>query len=440
MKNRFLNMEAIGFQRTDFFAELTECMERVLLQNNGEKLYAQVLESSSVRAMVKLIRDRFDMNFDFYAERQGDAGITWRHQNANHVFMPNEWRGSKLFQGVYDNLKDKKKTVQFGSVDLKNAKLSGYFSEILFQMVADLNFMTRGMIAGQILSPAELAAIICHELGHGFTYCELFGRAASTNMVLDYLSKKRAEADPKELKVAYVVAKDALDLTADQMTAFEKASTQEELNTLFALTFTASIRSELGLDFYDSVACEQMADQFCVRLGGGKAFLSGLQATTGFTTFGRVESKHDWARTVLTGVFVATSFLVTFKVLLPFYLIAVGACLHQGVTSDTNRQIYDDGRFRPQRILQDLIERLKDSTLSTAEKKELIETIEEYRTKLEEPAYELTLTDHLKLLLNSRHREKINYEALQKQLEAIASNHLFVKAAKFDVLADQSQS
>ena len=440
MKNRFLNMEAIGFQRTDFFAELTSAIERVLKQNKDEVVYSEVLESNSVRDMIKLIRDRFDMNLEIHPTWQNDPGLTWRHQNANHVFLPNEWRGGKLFQGVTDNLKDKKLTVQFGSVDLKAAKLTGYFSDISFQLTTNLELLTRGRMHGLLLTAEEIAAIFCHEIGHGFTYCELFGRLSSTNMVLDYLSKKRAQANPQELKLAYAVVKDTLNLPADQASAIEKAQTQEDLTTILALSFSSSIRSELGIDFYDSVACEQMADQFCTRLGGAKAFLSGLEVLTGFRTFGRVESKYDWAYTVFGGALLATAFAIHAPFVLGLYVLGTAVVLGSSVGSDTNRKIYDDGRFRPQRVLQDLIERLKDSTLRASEKKELIETIEEYRTKIEEPAYELTLTDHLKLLLNSRHREKINYEALQKQLEAIASNHLFVKAAKFDVLADQSQS
>lgn len=440
MRNRVLvpALEAIHFQSTKFFEELTDCF-KALWEQKYKLSYQKLIETPEAQAILECCSRHTKMKVSFSKryENEGPAIIS-APLNPNHIFFFDSARDSRWFADHFVETYGKlRKEAVFGSVDLTNAKVGGYFTEVENELLLPTGFLSSGRCYGVSLTAEECAAITLHEFGHAFTFFEFTARLSTGNQVLAYLSTKLSGGNAEQFNVALVDASRVMNYTQEQQEALKKAKTPAELAVISIAAIQENIRAELGVNMYDATSCEQLADQFATRLGAGPYLVTALEKIGGLEAF----YGH------------ATRFGVYGEIirLLLLTLVAVVAGPMGWVVAGFNYVLlllnvaflgepifnYDNSEFRPKRIKQDLIERLKDRQLTPAEKKATLAQIEVIDKILENKHEYNTLNHYVAILLKSSYRKAYNYEVMQKQLEALANNNLFVKATKLETINHQ---
>lgn len=428
-------LEAIAFQNDELFDEVTKCFKMAWDAGRGYHTYKDMCNSDAIKKMLAAIHKRTGVNLIMCMRYPDDGPAIIPHAiNPNHVFYDDSLKGHpELLDHFRELAKQTKGEVVTGSVDLKNARVTGFFTDVEHELLLPTSMMMNGYLYGTPITAEEAAAIVLHELGHAFTYFEMMTRTARGNCVLGYLAQQQAGGVDK-YKVAVATAGRALGLTKKQEEALEKAKSKED-TMVMVLAFNGDVaRSELGYDLYDATSCEQMADQFATRMGAGMHLITALEKIGGLEQW-KNRHKHTWIlelllyTAILAGGFAAGGIILAYAVfwtslnlLLPVLFANIG-------------WIYDDAEFRPARVMNELVDRLKDRELTSNERTALIENITQLKQIVADKKGYDSLADYLKLLRPSYRRNR-DSELLQKQLEALAANHLFVHAAKLQSLND----
>lgn len=436
MRKGILSLEAIHFQTSGFFEELKKAFEESWAENGSVHNYKEAIESASAKKILEIIKRHTNLTM-VYSTRYPDNGpaIIPASIRPDHVFHNEQLHKDSEFLSYFSTFAQKSKNkVLTGSVDLKNAKVHGFFAEEVNELLLPTDFLCRGSFYGTRMTPGEAAAVVLHEVGHGFTFMEFVTRINSANQVLAYLSDRRLNTTPDHFQVVVANVSKAFGLTKEQQAALEKAKDDKETAVLLLAMNDEKTRSELGVSMYDSVSAEQLADQFATRFGAGPDLIEILDRVGGLEVW-RNRTRYGW---VIDAFFVAVCGLAItvpggIGLLGCYYLILFTLDVaFTGSFGDT----YDNAEHRPARVMQDMVEKLKDKELTSDERKSLIEAVENLQKLIETKKEFPDLAQYVALLLKSSYRKSYNYEILQKQLEAIASNHLFVKSAKLRTIAE----
>jgi len=188
-------------------------------------------------------------------------------------------------------------------------------------------------------------------------------------------------------------------------------------------------RSELGIDYYDSTSCEQMADQFAARFGAGRELVTAMDA------YGDSYRREKYDYLLQATIRACAYTFGLFAMPLLFVLLAlVDGLAVWSFTSSDNAGTYDGDHDRIARIKRDMIHRLKHVKLSASEKKELIDDIEFLDQQQQRVKGYLGLHERIALLISSSHSKKYNFTQLQKNLEMLAASNIHVKAEKISSL------
>ena len=434
MRKGIMSLEAIHFQSSSFFADLTKAISECWSENGQGSAYKDVIKSASAKKILKVIKEHTNLTVE-YSTRYIDAGpaIMPAMIRPDHVFYQDWYRTDAEFLDYFNDFAAKSRNkVLEASVDLKNSKVGGFFAEEKNELMLPTDFLAYGSFYGFSITASEAAAVVLHEIGHAFTFMEFLTRIHSGNQVLAYLNAKRLNLEPEQFKVVVANISSSFGMSKEQAAAIERAKNDEETAVLLMAINESKTRSELGINLYDATSCEQLADQFAARHGAGKELLSVLDKVGGLEVY---ENRHQygWMVDILTGTAViACGLLLGGAWAAVAGLYSAGMILSVVFADQPN--LYDNAEHRPTRIKNDLIERLKDRELTNDERKGLIEIIEIIDKVIAAKKGFPNLSQHIALLLRSSYRKAYNFEILQKQLEAIASNHLFVQSAKLQTL------
>lgn len=436
--NFSISNESIAFQSGEYFRELTEAFKKLWAADLPSRSYSSLIASDEAQALLAVTK-KFTNITCFFSTRwpnQGPATLS-APISPNHIFFDPRLKEYPDFLDMFSELHSKgRKTVVFGSVDVKKSWVEGYFAESKNELLYPTSFLSKGMCYGAQLTAEEAAAIWLHENGHNFTYYEYLTRVNTSNQVLQYLSLKRTAADPEQYHVAVHSVAKAINLTDEQRIALEQAKSGKDLAVISIAVLADQMRAEIGSDFYDASSCEQLADQFATRHGAGMALISALEKIGGLEAYQGNRSR--WGVVVEVLKLVATTMAMFIGALsvvgvvvavIYFFTLIMSVALRHKLS-----QSYDNSEFRPARVRQDLIERLKEPDLTAEEKKELVTTIEQLGEVVAHKKEYGDLSHYIALLVNSSYKKAYKYEMLQKQLEALASNDLFVKATKIGSL------
>lgn len=425
-----LSQEAISFQSTQFFDELTETIEAAWAKD-FRLSYQETIKQPEVLAILAVIKKHTGLTLEYSPRGPGYPAILSAPVSADHIFYT-EWVGNhpEITQLIFKNTKDARKTFVKGSVDIRNAKVTGYFAELKHEFFLTTGLLSNGSIFASRWTARQLAAVILHETGHAFTYMEMLVRTVTSNYVLAWLSTMRSESQPEEYKLAIEKFGRKEAWGADQIEAFQKAQSQEDLAVLTIAETHRKARSELGINYYDSTSCEQMADQFAARFGAGRDLITALEA---YGADGRGRGKNGY---VFQAILRACAY--TFGLFAMPFLLVVLAVLDGVEIAATiglpSAGTYDDDSTRTARIKQDMIYRLKQTKMTTAEKKAVIEDIE-FLDRLQRKTFDhLGLHQRIALLISSSYSKKYNFMQLQKNLESLAASNIHVKAEKISSL------
>ncbi len=424
-----LSQEAISFQSTQFFDELTEAIENAWAKN-FRLSYKDIIKQPEVLAILAVIKKHTGLTLEYSPRGPGYPAILSAPVSANHIFYT-EWVGNhpEITQLIFKNTKDARKQFVKGSVDIRNAKVTGYFAELTHEFFLTTDLLSNGSIMGSRWTARQLAAVILHETGHAFTFMEMLVRTVTSNYVLAWLSTVRSESKPDEYKLAVEKFGKKEAWTPEQIEAFQNAEKQEDLAVLTIAETHRKARAELGINYYDSTSCEQMADQFAARFGAGRDLITALDAYGSY----RPRGKNTY---IVEAMLRACGYAFgLFAMPLFFVVLALLDGLEIAATINLpSAGTYDDDSTRTARVKHDMIYRLKQTQLSASEKKTLIEDIE-FLDQMERKAVSYPgLHQRIALLISSSYTKKYNFTQLQKNLEALAASNIHVKAEKISSL------
>lgn len=149
-----------------------------------------------------------------------------------------------------------------GSIDYKNNRVSGVFSEYPFVVTYSL-----AMFDGS-LTVDELAAVLAHELGHAFTALSTLGFTIVTSAVtggIEDVFERYATNEDVKIKVARSVVMSTNPNTREEIRPRKEILISHVLNNMDGL-----YKNYSGMDYLRIESLELLADQYANRLGLGK--------------------------------------------------------------------------------------------------------------------------------------------------------------------------
>ncbi|MNK92132.1 hypothetical protein D3C87_1122500 [compost metagenome] len=162
-----------------------------------------------------------------------------------------------------------------GTVDIKTGKVSGIYCEIPIDIFIATEFFTDRSMVG--IGGMHVAAIACHEMGHGFTYLRYLGRMVMSNVVVSEITRRQHEgADDKVIQEVVKVAEQRTGWRLRDLGEINGSTDPLLIQQVVMAGMVESIRSELGTKFYDLRAFEFSSDQFVARHGGAQYIVEAL--------------------------------------------------------------------------------------------------------------------------------------------------------------------
>lgn len=354
----------------------------------------------------------------------------------------------------------KKKAERVGSVDLKTSKVHGLFAK-------EFAFISIGWVflVTDVLTDEEVAASLCHEIGHVFTNFEFVADLVTFNHTLRALVNTTVSKMPTSQKT--VIFKEILEgEELSQIVDAKELAKLQSPNAVAAWVGEAKLRkiqSEYGLDQYDMTTNEGLADQFASRHHFNKALVSGLvkiiavggedikaknirqaalekaRIVSDVFGYGALAAGGIAGLTgipVMAGVAIATGVLSLVAKIWSFTL--GGATTRVNVTQES---IHDSGITRLRRLKEDMITKIKDPKLPKDEVQEALSCIAQVDRYLEGvKKFEGSTLDQIffnsLFIIEKAFVKRDKQEAIARQLEELMNNDLFVRASELKLIAD----
>lgn len=382
------------------------------------------------------------------------AGIVTRHTRLSPIFnldnsampnafvvppqvdknspMINDWRKAWALSDAGNSAVNYSKGSAVGWVDLEKCKVGGVFEKMAFEV-----FVTRGAFLGlgpKPLKPAEVSAIIIHELGHVFVYFMTLAQTFRTafflqGFVRDYLALSEKEQRYTLLKEV----EDKYKIKFNSKDAIIESQNQTVIATMVLAEVADSNRSQFGTTLYDMRTWETLSDQFASRQGAA-ADLS--------TALGKIYHQYD--PSVYRGTF---SFYLIEAIKTIFLILIIGQSVMSldllrllicfGILScSPHEREYDKPVERVTKLKIDLIAQLKscdskDSAKALALVKD-IDTVDDVLSTMKDRN---SFFEIFWLVISPNTRRQVKMGKEIQELEKLVNNDLFVSANKLKHLA-----
>lgn len=431
------SMERIHIQTDDFGKKLEGMITLITaeIDDSNKKNYNK---HPLVETMAEYIHLRLGLKVKFMTASENIAAILPFYPNKNHIFLDPYFRKNGF------SIKEQEKIIKEldgkrGWVNLVTARVGGFFSEYVNPVY--MNFYQLYKTHG--LTPGEITGILLHELGHGFNACYYADRTDETNQVLAAIFRRissHKEAD----NVDYVyqeIKKLTSDVTKADVDGFINGSVVIQGTKLFKIT-TEVVKSQLLNDVYSRTAFEEGSDAFASRFGYGKDLAVGLSKIS------KDNPESGNSRHLIMSITTSIIYIVVFMLAISGILLAgagVGALaiatlniqllcslIFYGMTkalSDGGRDMtYDRLKQRYVRIRQEQIELIKDPDFPKQQMQDALDAIEVIDLQIERAKDFHALPG---MIGNLIFRHGVNEMDIQKSLEKLASNDLFIHAATF---------
>ena len=417
--NRLLKLfpaqESIDFQPTEFFNELTTLISCYRTPQGRQN----IKESEVTRKIELIVQNQTGITISIVVDDIGPA-MQAPFINKNNVLWDDTFREFMNNQDIVKSIHDLGTTIH-GSVNLRTGKVTGYWSDIPISI-----YMPEYWLTGSRYTPEETAAAFLHELGHAFTFFEYISRTTTTNQVLSLMSKGlmgAVDAPQREAILMSVKTKLALkDFDVKELSLYKNSDIAE---IVVITEVTQRARSELGWNIFDINSWEALSDDYASRYGAGRYLISALaKDNRGITSRSLpVYLGVEAIKLICVGLAPFTG-LASFYV---FLAMAITDCEQEGV--------YSTPSTRLQRIRSTLVLRTKDLKVGKEEIKSILEDIEIIdgilNTVHERRQFFGVVLD---FLIPSLHKAR-DLRMLQKNLEKLSTNDLYVKAAELRTMA-----
>lgn len=405
-------LEAINFQYDKLFhLELVESV-RVIREGKGK---ASAISKSKIHDIVMKhlgIKIALNIREDYHG-----ACTTVPSLNKSHPLINDYMRGGWEDDNALERLAKSDKGVLKGEIDLAKSKVSGIFSEIEMRVFLGSKLFDKAYK----YSDEEIAAILCHELGHTFSYFELLAHATTTNVIIRSSMERLIGNPNREQRIAIIESvESAIGAKFDDRDRLIDTKSKDVYQTVVLAKATEASRSEMGENIYDYTGFEAMADQFATRHG----FTSSLA-----TALDKINRHYGSDSYRGRGLFI---FLEAGKLLLFIASIATGNIIFPVLVLLTNpfRQEYDKPGQRTKRIRGQVVEALKEKNLPDDQRDSLLNDLTVIDNLSEDINDKSTILEmywgHINPI-GRRQRKSINF---QQDLEELVQNDLIVAAAK----------
>lgn len=212
----------------------------------------------------------------------------------------------------YDLDKIKIETVLNGTVDLKNGKVTGFFTKIKNQFLISMS-----MLSGHF-SGAELMALYFHEVGHAYVLYWLMGETLITNTILNEIVGRMASQTT--LKKRILVGQAALKLAGVDKDISDTDADAADITALVLDGQVTRMQKQTGSRWYDRRLAEALADQFAARYMAGAPLVTALAKLERSKNVAFSASGYD---PIWVGVLSNMLNIMTF----PFSALPIGASL-----------------------------------------------------------------------------------------------------------------
>lgn len=405
--------ESIAFQNTTFFDELTLAFDEV--KNLKE---TDVGDSEPIYRISKIIKNHTNLNIIIDAENDYPPCIDIPNIDRNNPLIN---AAQRAIVNSTDGLTmiESSNEVLHGTVNIKTAKVSGVFSDIKAKM-----YLGKAFIQGNKYTSQELAAITLHEVGHLFTYFEFITRTVRTNQVLAGLSKILDGSENQEKReVALLSAKKALKLDKLDLSQLKDVNTKTTQVVLID-ALVKETRTELGYNLFAESSWEYLCDQFSARHGAGVHLATALS---------KIYKSHYNISYRSLAVHLAVEMI---KVILISNLAFLGILFLVVMFDSQDGGGYDLPSARLKRIRDQATQYLKNKQISDVERRRILDEIESIDKLLAEMTNRKQLFTYIHEFFSKRTRDERAYRKLQYELEDIAMNDLYVKAAEFKLMGN----
>ena len=429
------SLETIDFQKDNFGGDIEALVTVLLDEVRSGASASQLMKSQTLRDLEVLIKKRLGLSVSIITNSDL-ASVLPFYSNKNHIFINKYWRGNF---DIKDQTKFLKENVsRQGTVDLAKAKVGGIFAE--YKVTVNINF--HALAESIQLTPAEITGVILHELGHAFGVCEYSDRLESINIALSNIAFSVMNKKEKDLKYVYRELKSINDKVTEADVEELFSENRVVAGAKWFNVIIGTVRSNLGNDAYDQTGFEYLADSFVTRFGYGKQTVVALDKLHRF--MGDPAKSASLNQTLQ--VFALLNFIILLAIIIGILctsitLIPLAAyfCLIFGLlffaSGDGVRDMtYDDLKQRYIRVRNNIIERLKSKEIQGEEAKVLLDDIDMIDAMIKETYDTRTVWNKLSNIVFKTNRQASNSIQEQQLLEELASNSIFVQAAKFNYI------
>lgn len=429
-----VGLEEIDFQSGIFGKELENVFESILKNDDKDD------NSDYIKMVEAIISKRTGLRITFSTNPVGNAYASFDIISFEHIIVPDVYK--LIFKNSGETRDSYKKTLnklldfkKKNIVDLKNARVSGVFSEFVSNINININYLKKLKY-----EPRHIVAFLLHEIGHIFTMYEYIDRQTTSNQILESVFKSVINKDSNQQK--QIIFKDAsllLDVNEDEFKELNNEEDPKIISSVILKMTANNLHSQLGIGGYDFTSCEQLADQFCNRQGYGRSFIEALDLLS-INNMAFEKYKHTkhyinfcqiFTKTAYT-TFLLTAFGVGFFSFL--FLLIYNSIIASNYGEKIKSYSYDELKTRYLRIRQDCVVYLKNDNLDPKFVKSVLSDLEAI-DKIIENTYEYrTVFDIYADFVNPKSRKMRSTYELQRQLENLAMNDFFVKSAALKTL------
>ena len=447
-----MSLEAINFQD----GKLGKALEATILSmmEQGLPNVAFVNDSSFMSELEKVVKEYTGLTITFRAWNAGPACLLYRI-NQDNILMSEP----DLSRTDVNHLLAKIKNYgSKGHVDLKKGRVDGLYAGMEFCIYLSRGTTLKrytaipeeGMVANEnAYTIEEIVAVILHEIGHAFETIEYNNRAVVTNLALSAIVKNADNPNDKERT-------DVVKFISTEILGDPKALKDLENETIgtasgviFLTKFGKAVKSSTNSAFYDRTGSEASADAFVSRQGYGKHLVNSFRKTEnilklhgvgeettklGNLTGGMVKSLFMGVKLGLSGIIISAS-----TPMIGFGVIVLTLLSMYVQTTDYRLDIegdmtYDNIKTRIQRIREDTIQAIKNKDLDKETTQMFADNIRDMKRiedgiTIEKDFYQKAID----FMFQSK-GGKEDIMKLHRNLEELASNDLFLQAARLRTL------
>lgn len=443
-----ISTEMIQYQNKDSLpGELTSLIERIY-QEIDHNLYANpaelTMKSTYSQELLKKLRKRFNLDLRYdqdllaldvaaiylpFREFTQDVSIITELKASTFVDLINNFTSyEKIVKKLQALQNERVKLMKSlnnkkGSINLKYAKVDGYFSTIPSYLIIDFQSLKAvGM------TPREVTAVILHEVGHVFSVFENHFRLEKINLslynIVDEMNKNHQE------KAEYIFKNEIA--TEDEFKEYLKSErTRSDMTMAVATSYLNKINAQIYNSKYLETVSESQADEFVTRFGLGKEIVSGLNKIYTLTgvTFNKTYEIYQsfYVIFMIVYMFGITLFSVAFAPMLGLILLGM---MGGAIFGPDFPMPYDRPLDRFNRIRNSITNNLKNTNLPTDIVQTLLSQYAFVNEIIENSAQLENFVEVIRRTINPTSIEVKRYVEVQKKIENTLNNVLFVKSAQ----------